>query len=201
MENRNPSAAALMQLLLGGSTAQMLDTHRELIFAAVPELETAVCVPQNNPYHNRGLWAHTLCAVSQVPPDLSLRMAALLHDIGKITTRTTDAAGVDHFYGHSKKSVAVAAEILRRLGLPKSQAEEILTLIALHDVVLSPTEATWRKLKKTYSAALLTKLLLLKRADILAQNPDKLGTRITQLYALREDLAASETPSGELASE
>lgn len=184
----NDYAAALMSLLLGPCTPQGLDANRHAVFSAIPELSGSVGLKQNNPYHNRDLWQHTVYAVSQVPQELPLRMAALLHDVGKIQTRTTDEKGIDHFYGHAQKSVHIAAEVLKRLGVSKAEAEEILSLIALHDIDIELGTPTWHRMKKQYSASFLSKLLLLKRADILAQNPEKLGCRLADLQTLRVDL-------------
>ena len=48
-------------------------------------------------------FGHIRNTVKNVPPKLTLRLAALFHDAGKPKTKTTEN-GVDHFYGHAKES-------------------------------------------------------------------------------------------------
>lgn len=172
-------------MLLCGDVYHTLDANRAQLFLWIPELAPMVGFPQNNRYHSRTLWDHTIFSVSQIPADFVLRMTMLLHDLGKLETRTTDAAGIDHFYGHEERSAAAADCILRRLGVAEDAAEEILTLIRLHDVDLFSEPDTMPRLCAAYSAEIRRKLLLVKRADILAQNPAMLGQRITQLAEIR----------------
>ena len=55
--------------------------------------------------------------MSQVRGEKTLRLAMLLHDMGKPQTKTTDEKGVDHFHGHAQVSAKLAKGILRRLKL------------------------------------------------------------------------------------
>lgn len=190
MNRSVPSACPVCPMLLCGDVYHTLNANRALLFQWIPELSPTVGFPQNNPYHSRTLWDHTIYAVSQVPADLVLRMTMLLHDLGKLTTRTTDARGVDHFYGHDEKSAEAAEKILHRLGIDPTMADEIKTLIALHDVDLFDSPKTIRRLCAAYPAPLRQKLLLVKRADILAQSPERLGQRITQLASIRAAFCA-----------
>jgi len=48
-----------------------------------PHLALQVGYNQDSPYHMRELWEHTLAVVDGVPADITLRWAALLHDVGK----------------------------------------------------------------------------------------------------------------------
>ena len=88
----------------------------------IPELTETYDMEQNE-YHSGTVWVHTLKVLENVdisgidnPDDiLVLHMAALLHDIGKIETRTVDADGHVHFYKHELSSVKLIEIILRRL--------------------------------------------------------------------------------------
>jgi tRNA nucleotidyltransferase (CCA-adding enzyme) len=183
--------SAVRALLLGGDVYHTLDANRRQLFALIPELAPMVGFPQNNPYHSRTLWDHTIFAVSQIPADFVLRMTMLLHDIGKLETRTTAANGIDHFYGHEAKSVKLAAVILRRLAVDRQTAQEILTLIALHDVDLFAAPDTLRQLRRACTPQCLSQLICVKQADILAQNPQMLGQRLQQLSQLRTTLCGT----------
>ena len=63
---------------------------------------------------------------------LSLRLATLLHDIGKPRTRSVDADGSTHFFGHSELGAEMAVERLRRLRAPTRVAEQVSRLIEHH---------------------------------------------------------------------
>ena len=65
----------------------------------IPELEET-CLTTQNRSHLDTVWEHTLDVVERVPRNRVVRMAALLHDIGKVKTKTVDDNGVAHFYGH-----------------------------------------------------------------------------------------------------
>lgn len=188
MEYKDSSVAPIIELLLGDCSVQSLEANRETILRFIPELKEAIGLKQHNPYHNKDVWEHTLIAVSKVPEDFNLRFAALLHDVGKPRTHSTDEQGIDHFYGHTQVSVQIAADVFARLELSRKDAKEILNLIALHDVDIEVGGRTWERLKREYNSDFLGKLLLLKRADVLAQHPDKLGTRLADLQTLRVDL-------------
>jgi len=60
-----------------------------------------------------------------------LRLAALLHDVGKATTRSVDAAGVIHFYEHEPRGVELCDDILRRLRFSNDEIE-IVARVVLH---------------------------------------------------------------------
>ncbi len=64
----------------------------------IPELSLQLNYDQNSPYHDFDLWTHTLKTVSATPPDIDLRWAALLHDIGKpfVRTNKTDRSNYIH---------------------------------------------------------------------------------------------------------
>lgn len=188
MEYKDSGVAPIIELLLGECSVQSLEANRETILQFIPELKDAIGLKQRNPYHNKDVWEHTLIAVSKVPEDFNLRFAALLHDVGKTQTLTTDEQGIDHFYGHTQASVRIGADVLARLEISKKDAKEILSFIALHDVDVEIGGRYWERLKREYSADFLGKLLLLKRADVLAQHPNKLGTRLADLQTLRVDL-------------
>lgn len=80
----------------------------------IPELEETYGLKQNK-YHFGDVFEHTLKVVENTKNDLELRMAALLHDIGKINTRTIDDNGNVHFYKHELVSAEMCDTILRRL--------------------------------------------------------------------------------------
>ena len=63
---------------------------------------------------------------------LPLRLATLLHDIGKPQTKTVDADGSTHFFGHSELGAEMANDLLRRLRVPTKVIEQVSLLIEHH---------------------------------------------------------------------
>lgn len=104
----------------------------------IPELcETIGC--EQNKYHIGDVWDHTmkvLDLVSKRPywgaSNLETRMAALLHDIGKINVRTVDENGNVHFYQHEFASARLVDTILKRLKYSNNFIEEVKFLVLNH---------------------------------------------------------------------
>nr|WP_302598024.1 CCA tRNA nucleotidyltransferase [uncultured Cellulosilyticum sp.] len=160
----------------------------ELLEYIIPEFIPAFNVPQNHPHHIYNVAQHTIVAMQNSAPDVNLRLTLLLHDIGKISTRTTDANGVDHFYNHPAKSAEIAKKVLRELKLDNQSIKSISSLILYHDYHLRS------KIDKVLVKNLLTQigpdlfdmLLLVQESDVKAQNPDKLEPKLEAIKLQRE---------------
>ena len=68
----------------------------------LPELEATVGFEQEAGRRHKDVWAHTKQVVRQAALRPALRWAALLHDIGKVPTRTFTAGGKVHFHRHAE---------------------------------------------------------------------------------------------------
>lgn len=98
----------------------------------IPELEETYDITQNE-YHNYNtIWQHILKVVENTRDDLQLRMSALLHDIGKIKTRTVDDNGNVHFYKHELVSAEMCDIILRRLKYSNDFIKTVQILVKNH---------------------------------------------------------------------
>lgn len=98
----------------------------------IPELEETYDITQNE-YHNYNtIWQHILKVVANTRNDLHLRMAALLHDIGKIKTRTVDDNGNIHFYKHELVSAEMCDTILKRLKYSNDFIKTVQILVKNH---------------------------------------------------------------------
>ena len=133
-----------------------------LLAVISPELARQRGVPQQK-IPGADLWDHTLTAVDSVPADRPIvRLAALLHDIGKPETLADG-----RFPHHESAGAARADELLRRLRYPRSAAEEVVLLIRHHMFIVDPdaTDAAVRRFIMRIGRTHLDALFALRRAD------------------------------------
>lgn len=96
----------------------------------VPELQELIGVTQNE-HHVDDVFSHIINTVHKTEAKLENRLGALLHDIGKLKTRTEDETGV-HFYRHEEISSEMAVNILRRLKYPNEITNKVTKIVANH---------------------------------------------------------------------
>lgn len=145
-----------------------------LLKEIIPELIPAIGFDQRNPHHDRSVFQHTLLVLDNTPPVLHLRLAALLHDVGKPYTFTIDPNGIGHFYGHDKESVKIGKEFLIRIRCSTKLIEETLNLVKEH-MNHSPkmkTKAIKRQLQRIGEDN-MRNLISLQIADRLSKNGRK----------------------------
>ncbi len=104
-----------------------------LLAQFAPELAAMHGVTQNI-HHIYDVWTHTLKTLESLPPDsgITLKLAALLHDVGKPETRSVDEQGGVHFYRHELAGAEIARHILRRLRFANATISEVAFLITMH---------------------------------------------------------------------
>lgn len=151
--------------LLPYATAEDLLRFSPILTQVIPELAPCLGFDQHSPHHPYDVYTHTAHVVQACPPELPLRWAALLHDIGKPATFTQDAEEKGHFYGHAAVSAEMADAILRRLKAPNALREQVVFLTEHHMMPLEPDrKLLLRKLGK-YGKDNLFLLLALQKAD------------------------------------
>lgn len=136
----------------------------------LPEFDCMMKCEQNNPHHLYTVGEHTLKAVAHIENNKALRLAMLFHDIAKPATRTTDEQGIDHFYGHPKKSVEMTKVILKRLKFDNDTINKVCLLIQYHDVDIENDKKSVRRMANKVTIDNFLDLLKVKKADILAQS-------------------------------
>ncbi|NFS08040.1 HD domain-containing protein [Clostridium botulinum] len=103
-----------------------------LIDYIIPELKACVGFEQHNIHHDKDVYGHILSVVENVPIKLELRLAALLHDIGKPKCFSIGDNGQGHFYGHQKISADMTKDILKRLKFDNKTIDKVDKLVYNH---------------------------------------------------------------------
>src|SRR5579883_197826 len=162
----------------------------------LPELP-ALALEQDPIHRHKDVLAHTIAVVERTPPDRVLRLAALLHDIGKPQTRAFGPGGVS-FHHHEVVGARMARERMRALRYPNEDIDQVCRLIELHlrfhTYRMGWTDRAVRRYVRD-AGELLERLNLLTRADCTTRNPNKaraLAARMDELEARIEELAALE---------
>lgn len=143
-----------------------------LMSHVAPEImELAYCYDPD--HRHKDLLEHTLTVVERTPPELSLRLAALFHDVGKPATKTDNAEGI-HFFQHEVVGARMAAKRLRALRFPAAVIQEVKQLIYMHmrfhTYQLGWTDHAVRKYVRD-CGPLLEKINTLVNADCTTRNP------------------------------
>ena len=168
-----------------------MSVRAPILAAAIPELAPTIAFDQRSPHHAWDVFTHIAYVTAAVPPVLPLRWAALLHDVGKPATFTTDETGRGHFYGHAKTSGEMADQILRTLKAPTALREEAVSLISLHMTKLEPEKKLLRRRLSRLGTETVKTLLLLQEADMSSKGVDNSG-ELLQFSQLRQILAEIE---------
>ena len=176
-----------------------------LLAQFAPELVSMVGVTQNE-FHAYPVWEHTLAAVGSLPPDASLvlRLATLLHDVGKPSTKAVGDDGRVHFYAHADAGAQITRRLLTRLKFPNDTVDAVTHLVAQH-MRIGEYKPAWsdgavRRLSRDAGAG-LEDLFALHAADVSALAPEHrdisraglLKERLSSLQA-QSDIAALQSP-------
>lgn len=145
---------------------KILDDTRVLDFI-LPELTAGRGMEQPPAYHSHDVLEHSLRAVKYA--DISVRLAALLHDIGKPYCKINSGT----YRGHENESARIAGEVCSRLKAPKKPACETERLCQTHmyDFRCDARESKIRRFIVNNSD-IFGKVLLLKQADYSACKDD-----------------------------
>jgi poly(A) polymerase len=158
----------------------------------LPELP-AMRVEQDPIHRHKDVLTHTIAVVAKTSPDLVLRMAALLHDVGKPKTRSIGPKGVS-FHHHEVVGARMARDRLRALRFSNEQVEEISQLVHLHLRFHGYGDDVWTdSAVRRYvrdAGPLLDRLNELTRCDCTTRNERKARRLAARMDALEERIAA-----------
>ncbi len=165
-------AQELRRMLVHPSRSKAVDLMLELglVAAIMPQLVPMKGIFQGKPVQPEGdLWDHVLLVLDLLPnePSFSLAFAALLHDVGKPTTRAVHN-GRFSFHHHEQEGRRIANDLCRKLKLSNAERERILWLVEYHQYLGEAKRLRESKLKKMLAMPGIEELLALHRADALA---------------------------------
>ena len=161
----------------------------EIVLPEIPGLRLEI----DEHHHHKDVYQHTLTVLEQAmgyeksranleQPDLIVRLAALLHDIGKPATRKLEPGGVVSFYHHDVVGSKLAKKRLRALRFDNDTIKAVARLIELHLRFFGYTEGAWTdSAVRRYvrdAGDQLERLHILTRADVTTRNrrkADRLG--------------------------
>jgi poly(A) polymerase len=161
-------------------------------------------------HHHKDVYQHSLTVLEQAigyeksrnlpgGPDLTLRMAALMHDIGKPATRRLEPGGAVSFYHHDMVGSKLARKRLGALRYDNETIRDVSRLIELHLRFFGYTEGAWTdSAVRRYvrdAGPLLERLHILTRADVTTRNrrkADRLGFAYDDLEARIAELREQE---------
>ncbi|MDY3014561.1 MAG: HD domain-containing protein [Evtepia sp.] len=163
--SRERVSQELGKLLCGPGAGEVLRTCPDILGQVIPELLPMVGFDQRNEHHCYDLLTHTAVALDHVPPRLPLRLAMLLHDVGKPRCFSLGEDGQGHFYGHAHVGMEMAGEILTRLRFPGKVCRQVETLVRYHDSVLPEDPRLLRRWLRKLGPEGLLDLVAIQRGD------------------------------------
>ncbi len=190
-----------------GGIRLLVDTGlAEIVLPEVPALR----LETDEHHHHKDVYEHSLTVLDQAighetkrhpggEPDLVLRLAALLHDIGKPATRRLEPGGAVSFYHHDVVGSKLAKKRLKALRFDSDTIKSVARLIELHLRFFGYSEGAWTdSAVRRYvrdAGDLLERLHMLTRADVTTRNKrkaDRLAFAYDDLEARIDELQEQE---------
>lgn len=172
----------MLQAPDGDHLATIVKQFSDVMVQIMPELAPTIGMDQDNPHHDRDCWTHMVDVMAHVEPDLVLRLAALVHDVGKPSCKVKGPDGVSHYYQHAEEGARITQQMLRRLKFPRRVIDEVVFLVAQHDSWPAPTQRSARRfLVRCGDEQTAYKLLALMKADRSAHAPRSVTDKLDDL--------------------
>lgn len=156
----------------------------------LPELP-AMRLEQDPIHHHKDVLAHTIAVTAKTSPDRLLRLAALLHDVGKPKTRSIGEHGVS-FHHHEVVGARMARDRMQALKYSNEDIEVVRQLVYLHlrfhTYRLGWTDAAVRRFVRD-AGDQLPRLIELTRSDCTTRNKRKADELARRMDHLEERIA------------
>lgn len=160
----------------------MLLHETGLLLYIIPELLATINVAQSG-HHLTDVWIHSLSALEACPSsDPLVRLATLLHDIGKPATQKM-INGKYTFYNHEVVGASLVYRIAQRLRFSREQTRRLVTLVRHHMFSYNPeySDAAIRRFMRKVGLENLNDILALREGDRLGSNAAKTSWRLEEM--------------------
>jgi len=157
-------------LTCGNPIRDIFMEFSDIVGVIIPEMIPCIGAPHNSRWHPHDIYDHILHVVDGCKSNkFEIKLAALLHDIGKPFSRVHDNEyNCDHFYDHQLVSVEIARDVIAKdLRISTRERERVLGLILHHDDHISPEYKHIRRFIVNTSEDLVRDWIFLKEADIM----------------------------------
>ena len=165
-------ASEIDKFLLGKYVKESLLSNYDIIGEIIPEIKLMHGFDQNNIHHIYDLLSHTAIVIEEIEPVRYLRLSALFHDVGKISTCKLGEDNQCHFYSHASVSYEIARNYFNEYKYDNQTKDLALKLIKAHDTPIEENRVIIKRRLNKYGKDLFFDLIRLQRADNKAQNPD-----------------------------
>ena len=164
-----------------------------LLRSVLPELEASFATPQKSPkrHHLYDVGMHSVMALKYCPSkDPIVRLATLLHDLGKPQTYKQDPEGLITFYNHEVVGTAILRHIAKRLRFSKKDTTRLLTLARWHQFSVDEgqTDAALRRFIRRVGKENLEDILALRIGDRLGGGARETSWRLELFKKRLEDV-------------
>ncbi len=180
----------LNKLISGKAAYRILMNYQKLIAVFIPEIESSDDIKIRN------IWEHTVKSIDRAENDLTIRLALLLHDLGKLSEASSAADNASIHAAESKKS---AFDILKRLKYDNKAVKDITTLIGVHES-RPETRQDIKKIMSEIGPELFFKLIAMQKADFYCEcslnqnseyNPDEIRKIAVDILEKQECISLS----------
>lgn len=189
-ELRSDVRARLDRVLMATDAEAGLDAMLECgaLGALLPPVQKLVGFGDGE-WRHKDVWKHTKQVVMQAVPRLEVRWGALLHDIGKVKTRSISPDGEVHFFGHAEVGARMLDKFHKRFPLFEPSLYDAVHFLVLHHLRASQYGGSWtdsavRRFAREIGPY-MDDLFCLSRADITTKRPEKKRRGMHQIDELQ----------------
>ncbi|MBE5757342.1 MAG: HD domain-containing protein [Clostridiales bacterium] len=166
----------LNNILISDNVVYEIRANLQDLTLIIPEISDMIGFEHKHPHHNLDVWEHTLYALSLSTNNFDIRLALLLHDIGK--PHSFQEGEVRHFKGHPEMSAHITKQILKRLDYNEQYIDFICEIVNRHDTPLTKEDI--------FSNTSLSKIIFeVQKCDVFAHNPTKNKKRLEYIENMR----------------
>ncbi len=125
------SGMARILLAPHAGTGLLVLHQAQILQMMLPEVASMADFHNSCPIHHKDIFDHTLQVIEKCPPVLAVRWAALMHDTGKVWTRTV-IKGKVHFFRHEELGASLMEGVAGRFHLDPDLRDRVVYIISNH---------------------------------------------------------------------